>query len=88
MTNSPTTQSRQRPAVIPAGSWPARMAADLAAGYCGEPSVEAFMRGWRRGEYPPPRVNEGRRKLWLKIDLDRAILPDGRAVERDVAEDL
>lgn len=29
-------------------------------------------------EYPQPRVNEGRRKLWLRDDLDRAIgaMPD------------
>jgi hypothetical protein len=32
-----------RRAVIPAGSWPRRMCAQLAAGYCGEPSVEAFL---------------------------------------------
>src|SRR5262249_761066 len=31
-----------RPAIIPAGSWPRRMPAELAAGYCGEPTVEAF----------------------------------------------
>jgi hypothetical protein len=76
-----------RPAVIPSGSWPRRMAADLAAGYCGEDSVEAFMR--RVGsEYPQPRVNDGRRKLWLRDDLDRAILPPDLASTRDLAEDL
>jgi hypothetical protein len=26
-------------------------------------------------EYPKPRVCEGRRKLWLRDDLDAAILP-------------
>ena len=26
-------------------------------------------------EYPHPRVNDGRRKLWLRDDLDQAILP-------------
>ena len=47
-----------RPAIIPAGSWPRRMCAELAAGYCGEPSVEAFIA--RVGnEYPHPRINEG-----------------------------
>jgi hypothetical protein len=76
-----------RPAAIPSGSWPRRMAADLAAGYCGEDSVEAFMR--RVGsEYPQPRVNDGRRKLWLRDDLDRAILPLDLANTRDLAEDL
>ena len=27
------------------------------------------------GEYPPPRINEGRRQLWLRDALDKAILP-------------
>jgi hypothetical protein len=30
-----------RPAIIPAGSWPRRMCAQLAAAYCWEPTVEA-----------------------------------------------
>jgi len=63
------------------------MPADLAAGYCGEDSVEAFMK--RVGsEYPQPRVNDGRRKLWLRDDLDRAILPPDLSNVRDLAEDL
>jgi hypothetical protein len=33
------------------------MSAALAAGYCGEPSVEAFLKRCRHGEYPAPRVN-------------------------------
>jgi hypothetical protein len=73
--------------LIPADSWPRRMCAELAAGYCGEPSVEAFMA--RVGaDYPPPRVNEGRRQLWLRDDLDQAILPEDLRRDRDVAEDL
>jgi hypothetical protein len=76
-----------RPAIIPAGSWPRRMSAALAAGYCGEPSVEAFIA--RVGhEYPEPRVNQGRRQLWLRDDLDQAILPNDLRRDRDVAEDL
>jgi hypothetical protein len=39
-------------------------------------------------EYPPPRINDGRRKLWLRDDLDRAILPPDLASTRDLAEDL
>jgi hypothetical protein len=63
-----------KPPIIPPGSWPRRMSAAVAAGYCGEDSVEAFMK--RVGnEYPHPRVNDGRHKLWLRDDLDRAILP-------------
>jgi hypothetical protein len=62
------------------------MSAELAAGYCGEPSVEAFMA--RVGnEYPRPRVHDGRRQLWLRDDLDKAILPQDLH-DRDVAEDL
>ena len=76
-----------RQAVIPAGSWPRRMCAELAAGYCGEPNVEAFIA--RVGtEYPQPRVAEGRRRLWLRDDLDRAILPADLVSAADAAGDL
>jgi len=76
-----------RPAIIPSGSWPRRMPAELAAAYCGEPTVEAFKA--RVGtEYPEPRVCEGRRQLWLKDDLDQAILPDCLRNVADAAEDL
>jgi hypothetical protein len=61
------------------------MRAEIAAGYCGEPTVEAFLK--RVGsEYPQPRIKEGRRMLWLRDDLDRAIAPD--IVPGDLAEDL
>jgi len=76
-----------RPAVIPSGSWPRRMCAELAAAYCGEPTVDAFM-GRVGREYPRPRVSEGRRRLWLRDDLDLAILPPELATVADVAEDL
>jgi hypothetical protein len=76
-----------RPAVIPTGSWPRRMGAELAAAYCGESTVEAFIK--RVGsEYPQPRITEGRRRLWLRDDLDQAILPPDLQRVRDVAEDL
>jgi hypothetical protein len=76
-----------RPAIIPTGSWPRRMPAELAAGYCGEPTVDAFLK--RVGsEYPLPRIAEGRRRLWLRDDLDQAILPPELTTVRDVAEDL
>src|SRR6266853_639767 len=62
-----------------------RMRAEIAAGYCGEPTVDAFLK--RVGsEYPQPRIKEGRRQLWLRDDLDRAIAPD--IVPSDLAEDL
>ena len=74
-----------RSAIIPTGSWPRRMRAEIAAGYCGEPTVDAFLK--RVGsEYPQPRIKEGRRQLWLRDDLDRAIAPD--IVPSDLAEDL
>jgi hypothetical protein len=76
-----------RPALIPAGSWPRRMSAAIAAGYCGEPSVEAFMSRVGR-DYPKPRVCEGRRQLWLRDDLDAAILPPELAPAADIAGDL
>ncbi|MFG1417231.1 hypothetical protein V5F38_05380 [Xanthobacter sp. V0B-10] len=63
------------------------MPAELAAGYCGEPSVESFM--IRVGhEYPHPCISEGRRKLWLKDDLDQAILPPETQRVRDAAADF
>jgi hypothetical protein len=72
--------------IILVGCWPRRMTAELAATYCGELSASAFLK--RVGsEYPRPWVSEGRRRLWLKDDLDRAILPE-LAASRDLAEDL
>jgi hypothetical protein len=75
-----------RPLVI-VGCWPRRMPAELAAVYCGELTTGAFLK--RVGsDYPKPRVSEGRRRLWLKDDLDQAILPTDLGAVRDVAEDL
>jgi hypothetical protein len=75
-----------RPIVL-VGCWPRRMSAELAGTYCGEPTTSAFLK--RVGsEYPQPRVSEGRRRLWLKDDLDKAILPPDLAGARDAAEDL
>ena len=62
-----------------------RMPAAMAAGYCGEPTAEAFLK--QVGiEYPQPRIKEGRRQLWLRDDLDRAIVPDLKP--GDLAEDF
>jgi hypothetical protein len=63
------------------------MSVELAAGYCGEPTAEAFVSRVGK-EYPQPRVSEGRRRLWLRDDLDAAILPPELARIADVAEDL
>lgn len=80
-----------RPPFIPPGLWPPRMPADMAAGYCGERSVEAFLSAVRRGEYPQPRIKQGRRRIWLKEDLDRVIQTSGGGVfetAEEVLEDL
>ena len=81
------TATSRTPA-IPTGSWPRRMGANLAAGYVGENSVGGFLRRVRKGEYPKPQIAEGRRLLWLRDDLDNAILPPELASARDVAGDL
>lgn len=60
------------------------MNAALSAGYCGESTIEAFLDRVGK-EYPKPRVLEGRRKLWLRDDLDAVIAP---GVPGDIAEDL
>lgn len=64
--------ARRAPA-IPSGSWPPRMNADMAAGYCGEKHVEDFLE--RVGAtYPHPKwIETARRKFWSRIDLDRAL---------------
>ncbi len=75
-----------RPMIL-VGCWPRRMSAELAAAYVGENSVGDFLK--RVGtEYPNPRLAEGRRRLWLKDDLDSAILPPELAHAADVAGDL
>ena len=55
------------------------MCAELAAAYCGEPTVEAFI-GRVGREYPQWRISERRRRLWLQDDLDQAILPPDLAL--------
>ena len=68
------------PFTNPAGSWPRRMAADLAAAYCGERSVDAFLKRVGK-DYPNPRVAEGRRRLWLRDDLDSGDLAGGTSAD-------
>ncbi len=79
--------NRMKQPVVLVGCWPRRMNAELAAAYCGEPSAKAFLK--RVGsEYPRPRVSDKGRRLWLRDDLDQAILPPDLQRVRDVAEDL
>jgi hypothetical protein len=76
-----------RRAIIPHGSWPRRMSDELAAGYCGEATANAFLARVGK-EYPYPSGSDARgRPLWLRDHLVRAILPPDLA-DRDVAEDL
>jgi hypothetical protein len=72
---------------IPMGAWPRQMCAAFAAAYCGEVKIEDFLD--RVGAvYPYPRVRDGRRQLWLRDDLDRALLPKEWLPVTDAAEDL
>jgi hypothetical protein len=41
----------------------------------------------RTGEYPAPVVDSGKRRLWLKVDLDKAITRT-QSIVADLAEDL
>jgi len=60
------------------------MPPEIAAAYVGERTMEAFLRLVGK-EYPAPAVDtgtgKGRRRLWRRVDLDRAIgvdVDDGR----------
>ena len=77
-----------RPIFIPPGVWPPRMSVEMAAGYCGERSAEVFLRGVRAGTYPQPVIKRGRRQIWAKDDLDRAMAASGAEAVVDVAQDL
>lgn len=77
-----------RPAFIPIGLWPPRMPVEIAAGYCGERSAESFLLEVRAGTYPEPVVDRGRKKIWLKTDLDQVVLSRGGAAAADAALDL
>ena len=63
----------RRQSLVPPGSWPPRMRAEIAAAYCGEAHVEDFLE--RVGKvYPLPRWKESaRRRFWSREELDRAI---------------
>jgi hypothetical protein len=77
-----------RRAIVPSGAWPPRMPVEMAAGYCGEASAEVFLRQVRAGNYPAPVVKRGRRQIWAKDDLDRALGPRDQETAVDVAADL
>jgi len=68
------------------------MRAETAAGYCDEPSVEAFLAKVERGVYGRPRRERGCLPKWHRFKLDQDIARrHGLAMERmllaeDVAE--
>jgi hypothetical protein len=62
-----------RHAFIPLGSWPLEMLSETAAGYCDEPSVEAFLEKVQRGIYPAPMRESGCLPKWHRLKLNRAI---------------
>ncbi|SDD93224.1 hypothetical protein SAMN05216337_101777 [Bradyrhizobium brasilense] len=78
-----------RPATTLPGVYPPRQPAAMAAGYCGEVSVESFLRQVKAGTYPPPAIRKGRRQIWLTADLDRAIArPAGSPSAHETAADV
>lgn len=80
----------RRAVVCPAGSWPLEMRAETAAGYCDEPSVEAFLSKVARGEYSKPVRQQGSLPKWhrLRLDHDIARRHGLRAELRPLAEDI
>lgn len=66
------------------------MPAEIAAGYVGERTAEAFLK-LVGTEYPKPVVDsgsgKGRRMIWAKADLDRALgIPPGYTNDPDPPE--
>jgi hypothetical protein len=77
-----------RQPTYPSGAWPEEMTSDLAAGFCGEPSVEAFLRKVDLGIYPQPRREQGTRDKW-HISKLRAVVARRHGLRPDVlAEDI
>jgi len=62
-----------RPTLIPTGSWPLEMRAETAAGYCDEPSIDAFLAKVQRGIYCAPTRERGCLPKWHRGKLDRDI---------------
>jgi hypothetical protein len=61
-----------RPVAYPHGAWPREMSAELAAGYCSEPSVDAFLAKVPK-IYPEPTRAPGVQPKWHRLKLDQAI---------------
>jgi hypothetical protein len=54
---------------LPLGAWPLEMRADMAAAFCDEPSVEAFLSKVERGVYSPPTRERGCLPKWHRDRL-------------------
>jgi hypothetical protein len=77
-----------RPVAIPHGSWPLEMAAETAAGYCDEPSVEAFLDKVKRRVYSAPTRTEGCRPKWHRSKLEQDIARRHGLQRPAIAEDV
>ena len=77
-----------RQVAFPPDAWPHEMNAELAAGYCGEPSVEAFLA--KVGKvYPEPIRTPGVLPKWHRRKLDQAIdQRHGLRADDSLVEDL
>jgi hypothetical protein len=58
---------------IPSGAWPLEMRAQMAAAYCDEPSVDAFLAKVRLGVYSAEIWEKGCLPKWHRLELDRDI---------------
>ena len=61
-----------RQVACPPGSWPREMTAPVAAAYCCEPSVDAFLAKVPK-IYPEPIKTPGVQPKWHRGKLDQAI---------------
>ena len=78
-----------RPVAFPPGSWPIEMMASIAAAYCGEPSVDAFLAKVAKGYYPEPARAKGMLPKWHRSKLDASIARrHGLQVEATLTEDV
>jgi hypothetical protein len=80
-----------RAVTIPLGSWPLEMTADVAAGYCGEPSTDSFSAKVAKGYYPQPTKCRGMLPKWHRAKLEAVIaqrhgLQLGSSIAEDVTE--
>jgi hypothetical protein len=81
-----------RSVAIPQGAWPLEMRAETAAGYCDEPSVEAFLAKVKQRVYSEPSRARGALPKWHRAKLDRDIArrhglqPQGPQLAEDAAD--